>query len=177
MKSLLSNLARLPESAWKMARALVVVAMATGMAVGVSGCEVPQPDLIDGPDELLYFESIGLGHYGTVRDTLELVMRDEAAYLATMELVQPLDTLPEIDFQQTMVGLIALPTDSGGYIIEVQSIEKTGDEITINYLFSIPGADCITLQALALPFQVVIIRQSEGHVTFERETKAYKCGL
>ncbi len=176
MNLLLSNLARQRESAWKMAKALVVVSMATGMAMGMSGCEV-QSDLIDGPDELLYFESIGLGHYGTVRDTLELVMRDEAAYLAAMEHVQPLDTLPEIDFEQTMVGLIAIPTNSGGYIIEVQSIEKTGDQITINYLFSTPGADCITLDALALPFQVVIIRQSEGQVTFVRESKAYTCGL
>lgn len=176
MKLPLSNLARQRESAWKMAKALMVVAMATGVAIGASGCEM-QPVLIDGPDELLYFESIGLGHYGTVRDTLELVLRDEAAYLAAVAQVQPLDTLPEIDFGQTMVGLIAVPTNSGGYIIEVQSIEKTGDEITINYLFSIPGADCITLQALALPFQVVIIRQAEGRVTFVRETKAYKCGL
>ena len=176
MKSVFSNLARLRENAWKMAKALVVVAMATGMAIGMSGCE-EQPVVIDGPDELLYFESIGLGHHGSVRDTLELVMRDEAAYLAAMELVQPLAALPEIDFEQTMVGLIAVPTNSGGFIIEVQSIEKTGDEITINYLFSTPGADCITLQALALPFQVVIIRQSEGHVTFVRESKAYKCGL
>ncbi len=172
MNSLLSNLARQQESAWKWAKAFLVVVL----MIGVSGCEV-QSDLIEGPDELLYFESIGLGHYGTVRDTLELVMRDEAAYLAAMEEVQPLDALPEIDFEQTMVGLIAVPTNSGGYIIEVQSIEKTGDEITINYLFSTPGADCITLDALALPFQVVIIRQSEGQVTFVRESKAYTCGL
>ena len=142
----------------------------------VAGCE-PQSTLEEGPDEVIFFESIGLGHYGETREPIEVVLRDEAAFDEAIQQVQLLADLPDIDFTQTMVALIGVPTESGGYIVEVQSVERSGEEITIHYRLATPGADCITLQALSLPFQVVIIRQTPGNVTFVQETKSYTCGI
>jgi len=142
----------------------------------MAGCQ-PQSTLEDGPDDVLFFESIGLGHYGTTREPIELVLRDEGAYQEAIRQVSPLADLPEVDFTQTMVGLIAVPTESGGYVVEVQSVERTGEEIIINYRLATPGEDCITVQALSLPFQVVIIRQTPGNVTFVREDRRYSCEL
>jgi hypothetical protein len=59
----------------------------------------------------------------------------------------------------------------------VQSVEQTGDEITVNYVFNVPAQDCITVQALSLPHQIVRIRRAEGRVTFEQERKRYLCGM
>ena len=142
----------------------------------LSGCEV-QSTLNDDPDDVLYFEPIAIGQTGAIRDTLETVLMDAEAFASALEMVSPLGDIPDVDFNQSMVGIIAIPTNSGGHVVEVQSIEKRGTEIQIQYLFSIPGDDCITVQALSLPFQIVSIRKSEGTVRFIREEDSYSCGL
>lgn len=144
--------------------------------VSLTACEEAS-QLDDGPDEVLAFESIAMGHNGTVRDTLEVVLRNEAALTEALEKVRPLAEVPEVDFDQYMVALIGIPTESGGYIVEVQSVEQTGEEITINYVLNVPAQDCITVQALSLPHQIVQIRRSDGNVTFERERERYLCGM
>jgi len=142
----------------------------------VAGCETPRV-MEDGPDELLVFETLGMGQQGAVRDTIEVITRDEVSYQEAMAKVTPLAPIPSVDFSQMMVSLIAIPTESGGYIVEVRSVEKTGDLITVSYDVAVPGQDCITLQALSLPFQVVAIQQSAGQVEFVRTNKTYSCGL
>ena len=129
----------------------------------------------DGPDAVLYFEAIGMGQYGSIRDTTEVVYRDEASFRTVLDKLTLLAPLREIDFSQVMVGLVAMPTNSGGYVVEVKSVEKTGDDISINYELTIPGPDCITLDALSLPFQLVVIQQSDGAVSFERDETTYRC--
>jgi len=133
--------------------------------------------LDDGPDEVIFFESIAMGQQGAVRDTLELILRDQATLEAALPKVQPFGEIPEIDWSQMMVGLIAIPAESGGYIVEVQSVERTGEEVNVHYQLAVPGEDCITVQALALPHQIVIIRKTEGNVTFVRERERYSCGM
>jgi hypothetical protein len=142
----------------------------------ISGCN-PPPTVDDGPDDVLSFEAVAMGHQGSTRDTLHLVLRTSEEWEEARQLVSPLGEVPDIDFDQYMVGLIGVPTESGGYIVEVASVEKTGDDITVHYILNVPGEDCITVQALSLPHQIVIIRKDDGNVTFERERKRYVCGL
>ena len=132
-------------------------------------------ELDDGPEDVLAFEAIALGHQGATRDTVEVILRSQAELDEALKGVSPLDEVPEVDFQQYMVGLIAVPTESGGYIVEVQSVEQTGEEITVNYVLNVPAQDCITVQALSLPHQIVQIRRSEGNVTFVQERDRYLC--
>jgi len=134
-------------------------------------------ELEDGPDDVLAFEAIALGHQGATRDTVEVILRSQAELEEALKSVTPLDAVPEVDFQQYMVGLIAVPTESGGYIVEVKSVEQTGDEITVHYVLNVPAQDCITVQALSLPHQIVQIRRSEGNVTFVQERDRYLCGM
>jgi len=134
-------------------------------------------DIDDGPDEVLIFEAIGLGQNGSVRDTVHVVLNDQAELDAMLQQVEPLEPLPEVDFSQYMVGLVAVPTESGGYTVEIKSVERTGDEITVHYILNVPGTDCITLQALALPHQYVMIARSQGNVTFVEERDRYLCGM
>ena len=134
-------------------------------------------ELDDGPDDVLAFEAIALGHQGATRDTVEVILRSQAELEEALKSVTPLDEVPEVDFEQYMVGLIAVPTESGGYIVEVKSVEQTGSEITIHYVLNVPAEDCITVQALSLPHQIVQIRRSEGNVTFVQERDRYLCGM
>jgi hypothetical protein len=146
------------------------------LLVSLTACQ-ETVELDEGPDDVLAFEAIALGHQGSVRDTIEVILRSEAELNEALQQVTPLAEVPEVDFQQYMVGLIAIPTESGGYIVEVQSVEQTGDEITVNYVLNVPAQDCITAQALSLPHQIVQIRRSEGNVTFVQERERYLCGM
>jgi hypothetical protein len=160
----------------KMHEIITMIRIFTSLLVGtllISGCE-SQPVADTSPDEVLYFETLG---NGSVRDTLEVILKDESSLQEMLAKIRPLGPIPEVDFTQVMVGLIAVPTESGGYVVEVKSIEKTGDHITVNYEFATPGQDCLTLQALSLPFQLVIIKRSEGQITFVRTSKPYSCAL
>jgi hypothetical protein len=133
--------------------------------------------LDDGPDDVLAFEPIAMGHNGSVRDTIEVILKSEAALEEALTQVRPLGDVPEVDFQQYMVGLIAVPAETGGHIVEVQSVEQTGDEITVHYVLNVPADDCITVQALSLAHQIVKIRRADGNVTFVRERERYFCGM
>ena len=146
------------------------------LLISLTACQ-ESVELEDGPDEVLAFEAIALGHQGATRDTIEVILKSQTELEQVLEQVTPLGEVPEVNFQQYMVALIAIPTESGGYIVEVQSVEQTGNEVTVNYVLNVPGQDCITVQALSLPHQIVQIRRSDGNVTFVQERERYLCGM
>ncbi len=140
------------------------------------GCQRAEVEVTD-DTEPLYFETIGWGHFGIVRDTTELVIRTGDEWARVSANYRPLEDFEAVDFSQAMVALIALPAEYGGYLIEVESVESAGGVITVAYLVSEPGTDCITPTVLTLPFQAVLIRKSEGRVEFVRRTERFKCGM
>lgn len=154
----------------------ILLPFAAFILLWATGC-TPPAEVDDGPDDVLSFEAIAMGHQGSTRDTLQLMLRTPEEWAAARSLVNPLGEVPEIDFNQYMVGLIGIPTESGGYIVEVASVEKRGNDITVHYILNVPADDCITVQALSLPHQIVIIRKDDGNVRFEQERKRYLCGM
>jgi len=142
----------------------------------LSGCKQPVPDVID-TSEPLYFERIGMGQTGSEADTIEVLVRTEKDWDEWKTRVNPLAPFRKVDFTQAGGALIAVPVESGGYTVEVESVEKDNGIITISYLFSKPKSDCISPLATALPFQAVLIRRAEGEVRFERREERYGCDL
>jgi hypothetical protein len=146
------------------------------LIVTSTGCAEPAVEVLD-ESVPLYFETIGRGQYGEIRDTVEVVVRGVGDWNAISATMRPLADFESVDFAQSMVAMIALPAESGGYTIEVESVEELDGRITISYLVSEPGIDCITPSALALPFQAVTIQQTEGEVIFERRSEQYTCEM
>lgn len=125
---------------------------------------------------VLFFEPVAIGQAGSAQDTLEVVVRDSLAWVDASRQLRPLAPYKRVDFSQSVVVAVAIPTESGGYHVEVQSVEDMGDEVVVTYLFHEPARDCITLAALALPFQVVSVRRFDDKpVRFERATQRYEC--
>ena len=155
---------------------LIKFLIVTGMMLVVGGCQQAEVE-VTGDSESLYFETIGWGHFGTIRDTTEAIIRTSDEWDSVSANYRPLEDFQEVDFSQVMVALIALPADYGGYSIEVESVESVGGIVTVSYLVSEPGTDCITPTALTLPFQAVLIRKAEGRVEFVRRTESFKCGM
>jgi hypothetical protein len=127
--------------------------------------------------EALYFEAIGAGQAGLLRDTTEVALRTPEEWDAIKDSLRTVEPIREVDFSQTMLLVAALPQNSGGYRVQFESVEKTGDEILASYVVYAPGPDCMTIMALTLPFQVVAARQAEGRVTFRRRVELESCAL
>ena len=150
--------------------------VAASLLVAMSACSRPYVE-IEEPTESLVFETIGVGQRGFVADTLETVVNDSLVWSEMSGNLSPLEPFKPVDFSQAMVGLIAMRVESGGYAIEVESVEFVEGEIVVSYVLYEPGSDCIALMADALAFQAVTIRRTEGDVRFVRRNESYKCTI
>ena len=133
-----------------------------------NGAAVRQP-------EALYFEPIGSGQSGSIPDTMEVVVRDSSEWQALAGKLRPREPFKPVDFTQFMVLLSALRQTSGGYRVEFQSVDADGREIVASYVVYSPGADCMTISALTLPFQAVAVRKTAGDVEFRRSVVRESC--
>ncbi len=146
-------------------------------AVTVAACQ-PSADAevdIEATPDALYFEVVGRGQSGSLSDTTEAVLRSPEEWAALRDSLRPAAPFEPIDFDQTMLLVAALPQTSGGYRVQMESVEKTGDKILASYVVFAPGPDCITFMALTLPFQVVAVRRADGNVTFRRRVELESC--
>ncbi len=125
--------------------------------------------------EVFPFETIGIGQRSQFTEPVERMVYDAESWAQISAALQPHVPFETVDFSQVMLAVIATPKSSGGYTIEVESIELLDGKITVAYLISEPGVDCITPQALAVPFQVIEIRKMEGTVLFEHRTERFSC--
>jgi hypothetical protein len=56
---------------------------------------------------------------------------------------------------------------TGGYGIEIESIDAYADRITVNIVETEPGPDELTTQALTYPYHIVTTEKTEMEVRFE----------
>lgn len=138
------------------------------------GCQEDTEVVSEG--EYLYFETIGMGQTGAVADTTEWVLRDSTAWAEAASRLNPLAPFKKVDFSQSVVVVAGLPEESGGYHIEVESVERLPGKVVVSYLLHQPASDCITLSAEALPFVAIKVRRfEEASVRFERRQQRYEC--
>ncbi|MFT4603857.1 MAG: hypothetical protein ACI9W4_000573 [Rhodothermales bacterium] len=152
---------------------LLLLFAAFGLVL-ITGCGADSDILSEG--DYLFFEAVGIGQSGSVTEVAEWVLRDSVAWVEAQTQLRPLAPFQSVDFTQSVVVVIAIPTDSGGYHIEVESVEEMEDHVLVSYLFHKPALDCITLSALAVPFQVVEVKRFEDkEVRFEHREQKYEC--
>lgn len=145
--------------------------------LGAAACSQPEPTASGPEPDYLYFEPIGQGQQSTLRDTTEAVVRTAAAWDTLQQDLRPLAPFDSLDFTQVMVVLAALPVESGGYSIQFETVEHFPDSIVARYVVTVPDDDCITTQALATPFQAVLVRRADGDVHFERRIETFSCAM
>lgn len=144
------------------------------------GCiPIPEPDQEEEEPEVeaFYFESLGLGSRNTTGDTTEVVIHDAETWALYQEQFTPPFPYKPVDFSQGMVALVAVPTESGGYSVMVESVEREDSTVTIRYVINEPGQDCMTTMAEAMPFQAVVLPPIEGPFVFEHRVEPMLCEL
>ncbi len=155
------------------ARILPVLIMA---ALTGAGC-AERAEVIVEETELLPYESIGVGANARLSDTTEVLLYTPEAWDAYREKLQSVGPFRPVDFTQEMVVLVAVPVPSGGYSVEIGSVEKKADGIEVDYILYEPRNDCITVEGVAVPYQAVKARRAEGAVRFVRHTEPFPCTL
>lgn len=134
------------------------------------------PDAIS-PSMAVYFETVGQGQSMVLTDTLEVVVRDSAAWMALAGQLETLLPMKPIDFGQSMALVAAVPTSMGGSSVVFASVEDDGSTLIATYMVGIPGWDCRIIDGRTVPFQVVVVPRSEAPVRFEHAQEPYPCTM
>lgn len=128
--------------------------------------------------EAIYFELIGQGSSAAFNTVMEQVVYDDAEWDAFKLKMVPVIPFEAIDFSQLMVAFVAVPHQSGGITLQIESAEIANGELVVGYLVGIPGQDCRIIDTPSVPFQAVVLRRIEGMpVRFEHRTEAQQCTL
>lgn len=125
--------------------------------------------------EALDFKPIGTGNRGTLTDSIEAVIRNPEAWAAYRDSLNPTEPFEEVDFEQNVVLLVALPQETSGYAVDFVSVEQTDTAAVATYVVNVPGYDCLTASALTVPFSVVVLSGLERPVHFKRLFEEYAC--
>lgn len=125
--------------------------------------------------EVLYFEPIGYGQSGSLKDSTETVIRTQEKWAAYRDSLKPLAPFDSVDFSQAVVLLVALPQTTSGHSIELVAVEEHDSIAVATYVVNIPAEDCLTATAETVPFQAVMVRRTDLPVHFAHETEEYRC--
>jgi hypothetical protein len=141
----------------------------------LAGClGTPQEDTEVSIAQALAFEPIGRGQQGRL-DTTERAIRDAATWAVYQDSLRPLRPFQEVNFDQEMVLLAAVPVSTGGYSVRFEIIERTDDGVTIRYLLSIPADDCRTTMGQGVVFEAVRLAHIDAPLHFIRDEEPYRC--
>lgn len=114
------------------------------------------------------FTSISMGAASSITDERQMVIKDEQSFKDMWQHIDAVRGLPEIDFEDDMVIAVFMgEKPTGGYVIEIVSIEEYADSIVVNIKETVPGEDEMTTQALTYPYHVVSTDNTEKQVRFE----------
>ncbi len=163
-----------PPCAARRARiAAIPLLLTAGLVFG--GCNAP-PEAVEEPlPEPVLFSAIGYGQYGTLRDTLEIVIRDPETWAAWQDSLRPVAPFLPVDFSQAVVLLAALPQTTSGYAVSFLSLDRLDTVLVAEYLVEIPSDDCLTAAAETVPFQAVLTPATDLPIRFKRLEEEYRC--
>lgn len=105
-----------------------------------------------------------------IKQTRQVVVRDAKAFDALWtELSQgvPQTIKPKMDFaKHDLVAVFAGSKPTGGYMIKIGDIRRSGKTATVNVMLSKPAPDAITIQVITSPFALRAVPKLPPTVRF-----------
>lgn len=148
-----------------------------GLTLLATGC-APEPaeETDDEPlHESLFFTTLVRGTDSALRDTLQVVLRSPQEWDSFRRDLYVFEPPRSVDFDQAMLVAVALPVDTGGYMLDVESVEYSPDSVYISYTVYEPGGDCLNVEAAVTPFHVVEVRRVDEPVKFSGRREYVFC--
>ena len=141
----------------------------------LGGCSSESVSVEEPLSEPLHFAAIGYGQHGTLKDTLEIVIRDRETWAAWQDSLRPVAPFLSVDFPQVIVLLVALPQTTSGHAVTFLSLDRMDSVIVAEYVVDIPSDDCLTAAAETVPFQAVLAQPTDLPIRFKRLEDEYRC--
>ena len=126
------------------------------------------------PPVQLSFQTIAKGYRSGVRESLQIVARNNAEWDSAWKRHVSVETNPApppaIDFNKQIVVAVFLgEKPTGGYDVEVIRVEQSDGELVIHYREKSPLPGGIVIQALTQPFHIIqVARDDNLKPTFRR---------
>jgi hypothetical protein len=164
-------------------RATLRVARVALAAASLSCGSAPQTP--SGPDRPLPLtrlrsEPYSYTYNSSLREPQRSVIRDRAAWQELWSAMwrghSPPPPIPDIDFSQEMVVVVALgERPTGGFSIFVESASESPSGVAVRVRSVSPGSSCGTTQALTQPADIGRLPRRDGPVTFAEQTAVEEC--
>lgn len=137
----------------------------------------------EAPDEgdNLPFDTVTQGPHGSYDFEEEYFVIDnqddfEAFWEALHEGRGSTPSLPSVDFsEETIVAVLFGTKPTGGYTIEVTEVTSDGDRLHVQVEKTVPGADCVTTQAVTSPYHVIKVPAAGADVEFNTSEETRSC--
>lgn len=123
--------------------------------------------------ERLPFTTLSQGHRSGIQNPERLVIRTALDWQRLWERhtapLHPKPPLPTVNFSQEMVIAIFRGDTEGPFPVDIQQINRQGEDISVHYMMFSPPDGLPLMVALRLqPYHIVKLPHSPGSVTFER---------
>ncbi len=126
--------------------------------------------------EAVAFEPLGRGRQALIDSTeLTIAIRDAETWTAYQDSLRPLLPFKEVNFEQEMVLLAAMPVPTGGYDLRIEVVEQTDEGLAVRYRLFTPDEDCRVTMGEGVVFQAVRLAQTDGPLHFERDEETLHC--
>eukprot|EP00591_Stephanopyxis_turris_P001215 CAMPEP_0195524310 /NCGR_PEP_ID=MMETSP0794_2-20130614/24047_1 /TAXON_ID=515487 /ORGANISM="Stephanopyxis turris, Strain CCMP 815" /LENGTH=200 /DNA_ID=CAMNT_0040654497 /DNA_START=145 /DNA_END=747 /DNA_ORIENTATION=- len=125
-----------------------------------------------GSSNNLPFVTIEEGQFSGIEEEFTEVFRSHADFESFWSkhggIASPSPSCPEVDFESNMViGVFGGTKNTGGYSVEVSSVEETETEAIVKYQTKCPPPGGMTIMALTQPYHIVRVAKSLKAVKFE----------
>ena len=117
----------------------------------------------------LGFQTVYRGTQSQIDEPREVTIRSAADWSVLWKEHAPAAPVPVVDFKREMVvGVFVGTRPTGGYAVEITSLDATRSQLIVNYRVEEPGRDAMVVQVLTAPVHLVRFASRKGAVKFVR---------
>jgi len=144
------------------------------LLLALSSCQMAEEPAVEEEPEydVLYFAPLVKGQNSGIQDTTATVIRTEKEWNRIRAKLEYFEEPREVDFAQAMLILLAMPVDTGGHDLVVDTVEYDEDRVLVSYIVYEPGSDCLNVTADITPYSVIEVRRADTPVEFS-STREY----
>ena len=141
-----------------------------------SGSEAPKEG-----GKTVEVSELAAGNYCGVNEELHKLISSKEEFVDLWKKVYstrtPQPTVPEVNFEESLVVACFMGMrNTGGYKLEVSSVNKSGTQLEVMLTYSSPGSGCMVTEALTQPFYIGKVEKGDiTDASFSTKSQTVNC--